>query len=131
MFEWLDRRVGPGARRLAGSHAVLRVLKRLLMGSVVEPAMCSGTIAFERHSFQFRAPRRVFAHARRSGIEATICRTLMAHCRPGDTAIDVGANAGFVTLVLGLSVGSRGRVLSFEPDTMWGGWPSITSARTV
>ena len=35
---------------------------------------------------------------------------------PGDTCIDVGAQKGYVSLLLGHRVGPRGRVFSFEPD---------------
>jgi FkbM family methyltransferase len=35
--------------------------------------------------------------------------------RPGDTVVDVGANVGIVTALLGLLVGSTGQVFSFEP----------------
>jgi len=34
----------------------------------------------------------------------------------GDTALDVGANIGYVSLVLALSTGPRGRVFCFEPN---------------
>jgi len=42
-----------------------------------------------------------------------VFRNLVA---PGDTAIDVGANLGFVTTMLASAVGNCGRVLSFEPS---------------
>lgn len=42
-----------------------------------------------------------------------VFRSLLA---PGQTAIDVGANSGFITLILAQLVGSAGRVLSFEPS---------------
>jgi FkbM family methyltransferase len=35
--------------------------------------------------------------------------------RPGDVALDVGANVGFVTLTLAVRVGEAGRVYAFEP----------------
>lgn len=35
--------------------------------------------------------------------------------RPGDTALDVGANVGAYALLFGLWVGAAGRVLAFEP----------------
>jgi FkbM family methyltransferase len=35
--------------------------------------------------------------------------------RPGDVALDVGANVGAYTLLFGFWVGERGRVLAFEP----------------
>jgi FkbM family methyltransferase len=42
-----------------------------------------------------------------------VFRSLIA---PGQTAIDVGANSGFITLMLASLVGPQGRVLSFEPS---------------
>jgi FkbM family methyltransferase len=36
--------------------------------------------------------------------------------RPGDTAIDVGANAGWHTLLMACRVGSGGRVVAIEPN---------------
>jgi FkbM family methyltransferase len=37
------------------------------------------------------------------------------HLRPGDTALDVGANVGLFTIHMADAVGARGRVHSFEP----------------
>lgn len=37
--------------------------------------------------------------------------------RPGDTALDVGANVGAYTVLFGIWVGERGRVFAFEPAT--------------
>ena len=45
-----------------------------------------------------------------------VTEAIMRLADPGDTALDVGANIGYMTLVLALSVGPRGRVLSFEPS---------------
>ena len=42
-----------------------------------------------------------------------VFRSLLA---PGQTAIDVGANLGFVSTILASIVGREGRVLSFEPS---------------
>ena len=42
-----------------------------------------------------------------------VFRSLVA---PGQTAIDVGANLGFVTTMLASIVGPEGRVISFEPS---------------
>ena len=38
------------------------------------------------------------------------------YCRPGETAVDVGANIGEVSLLLGQGVGAAGRVYAFEPN---------------
>ena len=45
-----------------------------------------------------------------------VTEAIMRLTDPGDTSIDVGANIGYMTLVLALSAGPRGRVLSFEPS---------------
>jgi FkbM family methyltransferase len=41
-----------------------------------------------------------------------VCRAV----GPGSTVFDVGAHAGYYTLALSRRVGSRGRVVAFEPD---------------
>lgn len=38
------------------------------------------------------------------------------HVRPGDTVFDVGAHAGYYTLLASTLVGPSGRVCAFEPD---------------
>jgi FkbM family methyltransferase len=44
-------------------------------------------------------------------VESALRRSL----RPGDTAIDVGANIGYLTAVMLAAVGPTGKVVSFEP----------------
>ena len=39
------------------------------------------------------------------------------HVKPGMTAIDIGANVGFFSMLFASIVGPTGRVLSFEPNT--------------
>lgn len=48
-----------------------------------------------------------------SGAEIDLYQALL---EPGDVAVDVGANVGVFSIAMGLSVGSTGRVLSFEPQ---------------
>lgn len=38
------------------------------------------------------------------------------HVRPGDTVLDVGAHAGYYTLLASRLVGAEGRVWAFEPE---------------
>jgi FkbM family methyltransferase len=54
---------------------------------------------------------------RRTHEEATTAflRTLV---RAGDAALDIGANIGYFTILLGRAVGSAGRVIAFEPDAI-------------
>lgn len=47
--------------------------------------------------------------------EPDVTRALHRFCLPGMTVLDVGANVGAHTLVLGKIVGPTGRVIAFEP----------------
>ncbi len=40
---------------------------------------------------------------------------LLAHARPGETWLDVGANCGYTSLAMSRAVGPEGRVFAFEP----------------
>ena len=66
--------------------------------------------------FHFAAPYKVFEKARQRGIENRICRLARATLQAGGSGIDVGANYGFVTLVMANSLTASNRVLSFEID---------------
>lgn len=48
--------------------------------------------------------------------EPETSRFLAAHLRPGDTFWDLGANAGYHTLMAARAVGATGRVVAVEPD---------------
>jgi len=48
--------------------------------------------------------------------ELPVQDALTRELRPGDTFYDVGANAGFFTLVAARAVGPTGRTVSFDPD---------------
>lgn len=47
--------------------------------------------------------------------EPEVCHLMARVLRPGDYAIDGGANIGFFTLLMSKLVGSKGHVLAFEP----------------
>lgn len=47
--------------------------------------------------------------------EPRTTEAIVDRLKPGMTAIDAGANLGYFTVLMGLLVGPRGRVLSFEP----------------
>lgn len=48
--------------------------------------------------------------------DALQLKLLSEQMRPGDFALDVGAHAGSVSLVMAACAGPSGRVISFEPD---------------
>lgn len=47
--------------------------------------------------------------------EAETQEALCRHVRPGDVVYDIGANAGFFTLLASVLVGENGQVVAFEP----------------
>jgi FkbM family methyltransferase len=47
--------------------------------------------------------------------EPSTAKLIASLIEPGDTVIDIGANAGFFTLLAATRVGESGRVLAFEP----------------
>ena len=48
--------------------------------------------------------------------EGLLSRTILALLRPGDFAIDIGANIGYDTMLMSQAVSDNGTVLAFEPD---------------
>jgi FkbM family methyltransferase len=58
-------------------------------------------------------------HDRYEPAETALIKSLL---RPGDHTIDIGANIGFISLLMASVVGSGGRVLSFEAMPKLRGW---------
>jgi FkbM family methyltransferase len=50
--------------------------------------------------------------------ETTVTESLWRLARVGDLVVDVGANIGYMTSILALRVGARGKVHSFEPHSI-------------
>lgn len=49
--------------------------------------------------------------------EPDVAKLLIRLLGPGDVAVDVGANVGFMTVLMGCLVGPGGQVVAFEPDS--------------
>lgn len=56
--------------------------------------------------------------AQRGTYEPVVTGIIGRMVGPGDSAIDIGANIGYYTLLLARLVGAEGRVIAFEPDEM-------------
>ena len=48
-------------------------------------------------------------------VSEVLVRLIDGRRRPGSAVVDAGANVGYMTVLMALAAGSRGRVLSFEP----------------
>lgn len=51
----------------------------------------------------------------RGDYEPELSDAILRHCAPGSTFFDIGANAGYMTLVGAKAVGPSGTVVAFEP----------------
>lgn len=113
----LVERMGNAAGRLIGEGWLRRLLRggfRRLLGLVTG----GGPRSVLPHGEVVRiAPE--FRYLTWNPIEYEAFRTVL---RPGDAALDVGANVGAYAILFGLWVGDTGRVLAFEPapDAMAG-----------
>jgi FkbM family methyltransferase len=63
-------------------------------------------------------PQEAVGHniASRGLYELGVTETLWRLTEPGDLTIDAGANIGYMTSILGVRVGPRGKVICFEPN---------------
>lgn len=75
-----------------------------------------GLVNWQDIQFHFAAPYKEFQKAKTRGVENRICRFARAVLQAGGSGIDVGANYGFVTLVMANSLVAPNRMLSFEVD---------------
>lgn len=103
----------PGLRRLASSPAT-RGLRDRFFRPGGETELVRDTIHWMDLVFPFTAPYQVLERARTRGVENRICRLARSVLEPGDLAVDVGANYGFVSLVAAHAVAPDGKVISFE-----------------
>lgn len=71
-----------------------------------------------RHKIFLRSSDRGFAcHVMLDGFwEIWLTQFLACHVKPGMTVVDVGANFGYFTLLLGDAVGESGHVIAVEPN---------------
>jgi methyltransferase FkbM-like protein len=97
----------------------VRALRDALVGPSDTGHLAEGPVKFERLQFQFAAPYHTWIKARQRGIENRICRLFLSQCQDGFVGIDVGANCGFISMVIALAVGPTGKVLSFEADSSY------------
>lgn len=107
LLAWLDKRIGftrkrfsRNAKRLEASQGKPFVdrMPGIELPMVIDPAMYF--IGAYCHDI----------------FEPEVLAFLRDHLLPGQTAVDVGANVGYISLYLAKRVGSGGRVIAFEPN---------------
>lgn len=112
VYSALQRSLPAAMRDWIGGSSLTARLRRALLWDLVQ-----SEVSFHGYQFTISAPIKMIATIRRDGgIENGLCRLVLEQCRLGDVAIDVGANYGFVSLVMTQAVGPKGQVHSFEVD---------------
>ena len=106
------------ARSVPGLHTLFReTTDRLTVRLVSGRRQCRrvqiGTVSplFDVSSFTVKG--QYFAHV---PYEPGATGAMLSMLRPGGVFVDIGANAGYFTVIAGLQVGPSGRVFSFEPN---------------
>ena len=103
-------------RRVLGGSSTTRRWRDRFFRPGGRPELIGDELSWQNFGFQFAAPYQVLHRAQTRGVENRICRLAQSVLQAGDSAVDVGANYGFVSLVLGRCVEPGGRVISFEID---------------
>lgn len=117
LYSTLHQVLPSSVRNWIGGSAFTAPLRRLLIWPNAVGRLVETDVTFEGHSFLFSAPLKTAATVRkRGGIENGLCRLILEQCGEGAIALDVGANYGFVSLVMAQAVGKTGEVHSFEAD---------------
>ncbi len=95
--------------------AIARPLRRLLSASAPEGAalteICGGALRGVRMYIDLSCEKYYWLGTHEESVQSAF----RAQARLGDIAYDIGAHAGFFTLLLSGLVGEEGRVIAFEP----------------
>lgn len=74
-------------------------------------------LLFDLQPEQFMSDHNLLWYAQHRQLpEPEVIAVLMRALKPGDCAVDAGANVGFFTVLMSKIVGPEGRVLAIEPD---------------
>lgn len=100
-----------------GASSLLNCFRDVFFRPNGNIAIIGGFVNWENLNFYFLSPYKIFYKAQNNGIENIICRCALTVLEDSDTAIDIGANYGFITTVMGKYLFPRGHVVSFEIDS--------------
>lgn len=111
--------IGPGAARWIARTPLARPLRSLLSTPAGEGprihTICGGPLRGMRMSIDLSREKYYWLGTH----EPHVARAFAAAIAPGDTVYDIGAHAGYFTLLAALRAGPRGRVVAleaFEPN---------------
>ena len=74
------------------------------------------SIKYFGYTLKISSPIQVLYRAEKKGIESSLTRFIMNEVSNGDVCIDVGANYGFISMIMSKKVGFAGHVYAFEAN---------------
>jgi FkbM family methyltransferase len=117
-------RAAAAARRLLGQRGtrvvyqsvlasrVRKLLSSAAPGGLSLVEVCGGSLAGSHMYIDLSCEKYYWLGTHETAMQDALC----AHVRPDTVAYDVGAHAGFFTLLMSRLAGAGGRVLAFEPQ---------------
>lgn len=121
LYSRLRRWLPSSVREWIGQTSLTAPLRRSILWPHGARNLVESSVDFHGNRFRFAASVKVAESVRRvGGIENGLCRLILKECVAGGCVLDIGANYGFVSLVMAAAVGPSGRVHSFEADPLIG-----------
>jgi FkbM family methyltransferase len=114
-YKWLPKSL---IHRL-GSSGWLKPLRDMLIRPFGRDKITKVKVNWGKGSFYFYAPIKMAVKAQRSGIENKLLRqslkVMELHNQQNMQILDVGANYGFVSLAMRANLGTKAKLVAFEP----------------
>jgi len=102
---------------LFASSSQIKWLRDVFFRPKGMPEIYKKKIQYFQFTFIISCPLQILLRAEKKGIESSLSRLIMNELSKGDQCIDVGANYGFITMIMAKSVGLDGHVFSFEAES--------------
>jgi precorrin-6B methylase 2 len=117
LYTAFRRGLPSSVREWLGGSTLTEPLRRWFVWPGAIGRLVTTDLEFCGRALRIATPLKAASELRaRGGIENRLCRLILEQCTEGAVAIDVGANYGFVSLVMAHAVGASGQVHSFEAN---------------
>ena len=103
--------------RLFGSFSKTKWIRDIFFRPKGVPEIYKKKIHYFQFILHISCPLQMLIKAENRGIESSLSRLIINELSKGDQCIDIGANFGFITMIMAKSVGLDGHVFSFEAES--------------
>ena len=103
--------------RLFASFSKTKWLRDIFFRPKGVPEIYKKKIRYYQFILHISCPLQMLIKAENRGIESSLSRLIINELSKGDQCIDIGANFGFITMIMAKSVGLDGHVFSFEAES--------------